>query len=71
MATPVVPYQFAVEKNKIVHKPTRATFNFDTGQTTFKSLDWGGAGDQPSTGSDYRRDDIMRVAKQLLSKLPR
>jgi hypothetical protein len=34
MATPVVPSQFAVGKNKIVHKPTKATFSFDTGHTT-------------------------------------
>jgi hypothetical protein len=24
-----------------------------------------------STGQDYRKDDVMRVARQLLSKLPR
>jgi hypothetical protein len=30
MATPVVPSQFAVGKHKIVHKPTKATFSFDT-----------------------------------------
>jgi hypothetical protein len=69
MATPVVPNQFAVGKNKMVHKPTTATLNFDPGQTTFKSVDWGRAGEQPDSG--YRKDDIMRVAQQLLSKLPR
>jgi hypothetical protein len=31
MATPVVPSQFAVGKNRIVHKPTTATFSFDPG----------------------------------------
>jgi hypothetical protein len=71
MATPVVPSQFAVGKNKIVHKPTKATFSFDTGRTTFKSVNWGRAGEQLSTSSDYRKDDVMRVAQQLLSKLPR
>ena len=40
MATPVVPSQFTVGKNKIVHKPTMATFSFDTGHTTFKSVNW-------------------------------
>jgi len=39
MATPVVPNQFAVGKNRIVHKPTAAIFSFDTGDTTFKSVD--------------------------------
>ena len=35
MAAPIVPSQFAVGKNKIIHKPTAATFSFDTGHTTF------------------------------------
>jgi hypothetical protein len=71
MATPVVPNQFAVGKNRIIHKPTTATFNFETGQTTFKSIDWGRADEQRSAGQDYRKEDIVRVAQQLLSKLPR
>ena len=71
MATPVVPNQFAVGKNKIIHKPTRATFSFETGHTNFKSINWGGAHEQRSSGLDYRKDDIIRVAQQLLSKLPR
>jgi hypothetical protein len=71
MATPVVPNQFAVGRNRIVHKPTSATFSFDPGRTTFKSVEWGRAGDEPSPGAGYRRDDIMRVAQQLLMKLPR
>ena len=50
MATPVVPNQFAVGKNRIVHKPTTAIFSFDTGHTTFKSVNWGRAGEQPSSG---------------------
>ena len=71
MVAPVVPSQFEVGKNKIVHKPTKATFSFDTGQTIFKNVDWGRAGERLSTGQDYRKDDVMRVAQQLLSKLPR
>ena len=71
MATPVVPNQFAVGKNKIVHRPTKTTFSFDTGDTVFKSVDWGGGGKQLPKGSAYRDDDVMRVAQQLLSKLPR
>ena len=71
MPTPVVPNQFAVGKNRIIHKPTAATFNFETGHTTFKSIDWGRADELVSSGLDYRKDDIMRVAQQLLSKLPR
>ena len=71
MATPVVPSQFTVGKNKIVHKPTMATFSFDTGHTTFKSVNWGRAGERLASGADYRKDDVMRVAQQLLTKLPR
>jgi hypothetical protein len=71
MVKPVVPNQFEVGKNEIVHKPTRTTFNFDTGDTVFKSVKWGSAGAQSSTDEDYRKDDVMRVAQHLLSKLPR
>ena len=67
MAAPVVPNQFAVGKNKIIHKPTTATFSFETGRTTFKSINWGRADEQ----LNYRKDNIIRFAQQLLSKLPR
>jgi hypothetical protein len=50
---------------------TTATFSFETGHTTLKSINWGRAGEQLSSGLDYRKDDIIRVAQQLLSKLPR
>ncbi len=71
MVAPVVPSQFEVGKNKIVHKPTKATFSFDTGHTTFRNVNWGRAGERLSTGQDCRKDDVVRVAQQLLSKLPR
>jgi hypothetical protein len=71
MATPVVPNQFAVGKNRIIHKPTATTFSFETGHTTFKSIDWGRVDEKRSSGLDYRKDDIIRVAQQLLSNLPR
>jgi hypothetical protein len=50
MATPVVPSQFTVGKNRIVHKPTAAAFSFDTGRTTFKSINWGSADEHLSSG---------------------
>jgi hypothetical protein len=71
MDTPVVPSQFTVGKNRIVHRPTAATFSFDTKHTTFKSINWGHADEQQlSSGIAYRKDDIIRVAQQLLGKLP-
>jgi len=70
MTTPVVPSQFAVGKNRIIHKPTKATLSFDTGHTTFKSINWGHADEELSSGTNYRKEDITRVAQQLLSKLP-
>ena len=69
MATPVVPNQFTVGKNRIVHKP--ATFTFDTNHHTFKSINWGNADEPLPSGTAYRKDDIIRVAQQLLGKLPR
>jgi hypothetical protein len=71
MATPVVPSQFAVGKNRIIHTPTKATFSFDRSHTTFNSINWGHADEELSSGTNYRKDDITRVAQQLLSKLPR
>jgi hypothetical protein len=71
MATPVVPNQFAVGKNRIIHKPTGASFSFDTRHDTFKSISWGNAGEPLASGPNYRKDDIIRVAQQLLGKLPR
>src|SRR5262245_16194827 len=63
--------QFAVGKNRIIHKPTTATFSFETGHTTFKSINWGRADEQLSSGLAYRKDDIIRVAQQLLGKMSR
>ena len=71
MAKPVVPNQFVVGKNRIIHKPTTATFSFETGHTTFKSISWEGVDERLLSGSNYRKDDIIRVAQQLLNKLPR
>jgi hypothetical protein len=71
MVTPVVPNQFSLGKNKIVHKPTNTTFSFDTGQTAFKSVEWGRLDAQPATGAGYKKDDVLRVAQQLLNRVPR
>jgi hypothetical protein len=38
MATPVVPNQFAVGKNRIIHKPTTATFSFDPGPSLWTAV---------------------------------
>jgi len=70
VAAPVVPNQFVVGKGQIVHKPTNATFLFDAGHTSFKSVNWARAGEELSRGQIYRKDDVMRVAQQLLIKLP-
>jgi len=70
MPVPVVPNQFSVGKNKIVHKPTNATFSFDPGRTIIKSVDWGRADKKPASGPEYRKEDLMRVAQQLLNRIP-
>ena len=71
MALPVVPNQFEVGKNKIVHKPTKATFSFDTGNVNFKSVNWGSADEQSLKQRDYRKEDVMRVAQQIFDRIPR
>src|SRR5262249_45290606 len=67
MATPVVPNQFAVGKNRIIHKPTTATFSFETGHTTFKSINWGRADEQlswPKLPQRRHHTDCAAVAEQ-------
>ena len=64
MATPVVPSQFAVGKNRIIHKPTTATFSFETGHTTFKSINWGRADEQLSSAC---RQQPLRTVSTLVS----
>jgi hypothetical protein len=71
MATPVVPSQFAVGKNRIIHKPTTATFSFETELYHLQEHQLGACGRATIIWPTYRRDDIIRVAQQLLSKLPR
>ena len=71
MPNPVAPSQFEVAKNRIVHKPTKATFSFVRGETVFKSIDWGEVEKQTAAAQAYRKDDVMRVAQTLLAKLPR
>ena len=69
MVAPVVPNQFEVGKNKIGRKPTKATL----ASTQAIPPSRASIGDVRviSTGQDYRKDDVIRVAQQLLSKLPR
>jgi hypothetical protein len=57
MPMPVVPNQFEAGKNKIVHKPTKATFSFDTG---IRSLRVG-------TGNTRTRSDIIRMSLSRIS----
>jgi hypothetical protein len=45
-----------------------ATFSFEAGHTTFKSINWGRADEQYHLALITA---IIRVAQQLLSKLPR
>jgi hypothetical protein len=64
MATPVVPSQFAVGKNRIIHKPTTATFSFETGHGTFKSINWGRADEQlPPTRQKSAEPACLRRAE--------
>jgi hypothetical protein len=65
-----VPSQFAVGKNRIIHKPTTATFSFETAIPPSRAS----IGDVRT--NNYHLAYIterghQRVAQQLLSKLPR
>src|SRR5262245_10751895 len=68
MATPVVPNQLSA---KTEYGAADASRPRRRGERTFKSINWGRAGEPLASGLNYRKDDIIRVAQQLLSKLPR
>jgi hypothetical protein len=66
MATPVVPSQFAVGKNRIIHKPTTATFSFETGQPRL----WRGRSRRTRSSAESRRaSDICRQVRRLTTIL--
>jgi hypothetical protein len=66
--TPVSRDQFEWEDNRLVHKPTNARFawSYPNGESESYTLNWGSAGDRLSNGEDYDREDVVRVAKELL-----
>jgi hypothetical protein len=71
MAAPVVAQSVCGRQEQNHSQATTAMLSFETGHTTFKSTNWGRADEQLPSGLDYRKADTIRVAHQLLSKLPR
>jgi hypothetical protein len=66
--TPVEKADLEFEPNGIRHKPTGAFFSVDPGQIYPKSVNWGRAGDLLENSDDYDRNEIQKVAMELLRK---
>ena len=71
MSTPVKLDDFEVRENEVIHKPTGARVSAHPGREEPVRVNWGRAGEVLDNGAKYDRDDIMRVAKELLAKRKR
>jgi len=66
--TPVSRDQFEWDGNRLIHKPSKATFAwaYPNSESDSVVMNWGLAGDLLPSGEDYDREDVGRVAKELL-----
>lgn len=61
--------QFDVVKNRVTHRPTGASFSSYPGlDKKIASVNWSQCGDVLSTGEDYSRDEVGRMAEELMSE---
>ena len=68
--------QFDIKNDvQVVHKPTGARFStypYDHPKDVeIQFLNWGRAGDRLENGDDYEREDVRRVAHELLREQAR
>jgi hypothetical protein len=64
--TKVTGEQFEISEDKVTHIPTGAWFIAHPGRPEIANRNWGRAGDLLETGDEYRRADILAMARQLL-----
>ena len=64
--TPVNREQFEVRENKVIHKPTGASFVADPGIAEPKSVNWGRCGSRLPNGDDFSRAAVQEMAVQLM-----
>ena len=71
MSTPVKLADFEIRENEVIHKPTGARLSAHPGLEEPAWVSWGRAGEVLDTGAEYDRDDVFRVAKELLANRKR
>jgi hypothetical protein len=65
--TPVKHEQFALEGDDVVHTPTGARFTAYPGIARPHTVNWGRCGEVLPNGDDYRRDEVGRMATDILA----
>ena len=59
--------QFVIARNRIIHTPTGASFSSYPGQDqTIATVNWSRCGEVLPTGEDFSRDDVGRMAENLM-----
>ena len=66
MNTAVARAQFDIRANELKHRPTGATFSIKDGTKEFAWIHWGLAGVALPNGEDYDRDEVGRMAMDIL-----
>ncbi len=61
--TTVTQEQFEMLRDAVVHKPTRARFDFYHDRSAFSDVSWGSVG---MTGGRFRREDVREGAERFL-----
>jgi hypothetical protein len=58
--------QFTVTAGELKHRPTGATFSIKDGEKEFAWIHWGLAGAALPNGEEYDRDEVGRMAMNIL-----
>lgn len=67
--TKVTREQFDVERNRITHRPTGASFSsYSARDTEISNINWSRCGDVLPSGEDYSRDEVGRMAVTLMAE---
>ena len=63
---PVAKEQFKITATELTHRPTGAQFSVEVGGRGFAWIHWGLAGAILPNGEEYDRDEVGRIAMDIL-----
>jgi hypothetical protein len=69
--TKVAKEQFTITADELKHRPTGATFSIHGRDNDFSWIHWGLAGAPLPNGEEYDRDEVGRMAMNILSSTSR